>query len=55
MNGKILLEFEEQHPELQDEFLKGIGMQNSPEMIQIRRLDSSDYWDFVLGEMNGRI
>ena len=52
MNANDLIEYAEKHPELQEKFLKEVGLNNAPEMIQTSRLDSEDYWDFILGEMN---
>ena len=52
MNGNDLIEYQEKHPELQEQFLKQIGAENLPEMIQCKKLESEEYWDFVLEEMN---
>ena len=52
MNGSDLIEYQEKHPELQEQFLKKIGAENLPEMIQTKKLESKEYWEFVQGEMN---
>lgn len=52
MNGNDLIEYQEKHPELQEKYLKKIGAENLPEMIQVKKLESAEYWKFVLEEMN---
>ncbi len=51
MNGSDLIEFEEKNPELQMKYLESINLGNAPEMLQVKKLESQEYWDFVLEEM----
>jgi len=52
MNGNDLIEFEEKYPELQMKFLESIGLLNAPEVLQVKKLESQEYWDFVEEEYN---
>ncbi len=50
MNGNDLIRFEEKNPELQEKFLESIGMKYSAEVLQVKKLESQEYWDFVQEE-----
>ena len=52
MNGNDLIEFEEKNPELQLKFLESVGLADAVEVLQTRKLESQEYWDFVQEEMN---
>jgi len=48
-----LIKFEEQHPELQEEFLEKLGFDTSSYSETMKdTLESQEYWDFVQEEFN---
>jgi len=47
MIQKDLIKFEDEHPELQMDFLEWMDLLEAPEVLQVRKLESSEYWDYV--------
>jgi len=48
-----LIKIEEQHPELQEEFLEKLGFDTSSYSETMKdTLESQEYWDFVQEEFN---
>ena len=50
MNGNQLLEYEEQHPELQKKYLDMISLPYKEKKDYM--FEENEYWAFVLQEMN---
>ena len=55
MNSNDLIEFEEKNPELQMKFLESINLEKEDSVVQAKKLESSEYWDFVLEEYNEKV
>lgn len=51
-NGDDIIRFEEKNPDLQMKFLESIGLVNATEVLQVKKLESQEYWDFVEEQYN---